>query len=196
MALWTDLATWRGPTVNSGDGDRYGNEPGDRMIEHRGIVLHIAEGYFEGTIAWQKNPAAQVSSHFVIAKDGRIAQMVDTDIRSWAQRSGNPTWLSVENEGFVPAELTARQVEANARLLARAHEVYDVPLQVATKPSGRGLGHHSMGAESGVDWGHSQCPGRAIIAQKPDIVARALELVSSPSPPGPGRPRHRWIIDD
>ncbi|MFI6757690.1 N-acetylmuramoyl-L-alanine amidase [Micromonospora sp. NPDC050417] len=199
MALWTDLATWRGPTVNSGDGDRNGNEATDRMIEHRGLVLHIAEGYFEGTIAWQKNPSSRVSSHFVVAKDGRIAQMVDTDIRSWAQRSGNPTWLSVENEGFVPGALTAQQVEANARLLVRANQIYDVPLQIATSPSGRGLGHHSMGAENGVDWGHPQCPGPAIIAQKPDIVARALELAGQDSAapvPVPDRPRRRWIIDD
>lgn len=199
MALWTDLATWRGPTVNSGDGDRNGNEASDRMVEHRGIVLHIAEGYFEGTIAWQKNPSARVSSHFVIAKDGRIAQMVDTDIRSWAQRSGNSTWLSVENEGFVPSELTPQQIEANARLLVRAHQVYDIPLQIATSPSGRGLGHHSMGAENGVDWGHPQCPGPAIIAQKPEIVARALALADPEKDPAgvaPGQRRHRWIIDD
>jgi hypothetical protein len=159
-------------------------------------VLHIAEGYFEGTIAWQKNPAARVSSHFVIAKDGRTAQIVDTDIRAWAQRSGNPSWLSVENEGFVPNELTAQQIEANARLLVRANQIYGIPLQIATSPSGRGLGHHSMGAENRVDWGHSQCPGRAIIAQKPEIVARALEIANPGSVPVPDLHARRWIIDD
>lgn len=174
MGKWSDIATWRGPTVNCGDGDGALNEPADRLDEHRGIVVHIAAGYFEGTIAWQRNPASDVSSHFVVAKDGRVAQMVDTEIRAWTQRSGNRAWLSIENEGFLPDRLTPQQVEANAQLLARAHREYGIPLQVATSPAGRGLGHHSMGA----DWGHQQCPGPSIIAQKPAIVMRAQQIVS------------------
>lgn len=185
MARWTDLATWVGPTVNCGDGDRDADEPGDRMIEHRGVVLHIAAGYYEGTISWQKNPDADVSSHFIVSKSGRIAQMVDTDIRAWAQRDGNSRWLSVENEGFLPDALTPAQVEANARILARAHQVYGVPLQIATSPDGRGLGHHSMGAESGANWGHSACPGPAIKAQKAAIVARAKEIIEGDDMPTP-----------
>ena len=147
------------------------------MLEYRGLVLHIAEGTYEGTIAWQKNPAAEVSSHFVVDTDGTMAQMVDTDVTAWTQQLGNGHWLSVENAGHTPNPLTAAQVEACARLLARAHQVYGVPLQIATSPSGRGLGHHSMGAESGVQWGHSDCPGPAIIAQKPAILARAVNIV-------------------
>jgi hypothetical protein len=167
MPRWTDLATWRGPTTNQGPA----------MVEHRGVVLHIAAGSYEGTIAWQKNPDADVSSHFVVAKDGRVAQVVDTDVAAWTQILGNGHWLSIENEGFLPDKLTAGQVEAAAQILARAHRDYGVPLQVATSPSGRGLGHHSMGAENGVNWGHSACPGAAIIAQKPLIVARAKEII-------------------
>jgi len=181
MGLWNDLAAWRGPTVNCGNGTGALNEPADRLDEHRGVVLHIAAGYFEGTIAWQRNPVSRVSSHFVVAKDGRIAQMVDTEIRAWTQRAGNWAWLSIENEGFLPDRLTPQQLEANAQLLARSHREHAIPIQNATSPSGRGLGHHSMGAENGVDWGHSQCPGPAIVAQKPAIVARAIEIVS-PNP--------------
>lgn len=167
MARWTDLATWRGPTPNQSG----------PMVEQRGVVVHIAEGSFEGTISWCKNPASNVSAHFIVATDGRIAQMVDTDVTAWTQRDGNGHWLSIENEGHTPGALTAAQVDANAAILARAHQVYGVPLQLATSPSGRGLGHHSMGAESGVNWGHSQCPGPAIKAQKPQILARAIEMV-------------------
>lgn len=186
MARWTDLATWRGPTPNCGDGDQYPNEGDDRMREHRGLVIHIAEGYFEGTIAYQKNPDANVSSHFVLSDgakgqgaDGELAQVVDTDITAWTQRSGNGHWLSVECAGFTPNPLTAAQCESVAQLLARAHRVYGVPLQLATNPDGRGLGHHSMGCNwpSGA-WGHCDCPGPAIIAQKPAILARAIEIAN------------------
>ena len=181
MGIWTDIADWRGPTRNEGDGDGRPGEAADRMVEVRGVVLHIAEGYYEGTIAWQHNPDADVSSHFVVARDGRIAQVVDTDDEAWTQRAGNGHWLSVENEGFTTRkgwnQLTPAQLEANARILAKAHQVYGVPLQVTGSPYGRGLGHHSMGAEHGVDWGHSDCPGPAIKAQKPAIVTAALALI-------------------
>jgi len=173
MARWTDLATWRGPTSNQGPA----------MVEHRGVVLHIAAGSYEGTIAWQRNSTSDVSSHFVVAKDGRVAQVVDTDVAAWTQILGNGHWLSIENEGFLPDKLTAGQVEAAAQVLARAHRDYGVPLQVATSPSGRGLGHHSMGAENDVNWGHSACPGAAIIAQKPLIVARAKEIIEGDDVP-------------
>src|SRR5512147_605994 len=90
MAIW-DEATWQGPPDSNFGGS---------TIECRGLVLHIAEGSYDGTIAWMKNPVSDVSSHFVIAKDGRIAQMLDTAVTAWTQAAGNGHWVSVENEGF------------------------------------------------------------------------------------------------
>lgn len=175
MAKWSDLAVWRGPTSNQGG----------KMVEVRGVVLHIAEGSYEGTIAWQKNPSSDVSSHFVKGRvDGEEAQIVDTSTTAWTQKAGNGHWLSIENAGSVPDKLSASQVEFAAQILAKAHKVYDVPLQVTDDPDGRGLGHHSMGANPGSpdDWGHSACPGKNIIAQKPAIVARAKEIVEGDVP--------------
>jgi len=187
MARWTDLAPWRGPTINEGDGDGTPLEAADAVKEVRGLVVHIAEGYFEGTISWEKNPDANVSSHFVSGRAGGRAQVVDTHDRAWTQSSGNPYWLSVENEGFTLGHryhkpgwerLTPQQIEFNAHLLARIHREYGVPLKLATSPSDRGLAYHSLGAENGVNWGHSDCPGEAIKAQLPDILARAIEIVN------------------
>lgn len=187
MGWWTDLAEKRGPVINSGDGDGRPGEPEDRAVECRGLILHIADGYYEGTIAWQHNPAADVSSQFVVAgprdiakgiPDGKIAQCVDTDERAWTQRSGNGHWLSIEDCGFSGDALSPAQIESCAQIFARGHQVYGYPLQLATSPSGRGLGHHSMGAESGVDWGHSQCPGPLIKSQKPQILAMAIAIAN------------------
>jgi hypothetical protein len=173
MGRWTDIAEWRGPTPNhSGP-----------MVEQRGVVEHIAQGSYEGTIGWCKNPDSGVSCHFVVARDGRIAQVADTDITVWTQIQGNGHWISVENEGFIAqGGLTAAQINSNATIFAKAHAVYGVPLQLASSPSGRGLGHHSMGAENGVNWGHSECPGSAIKAQKPAILARAIEIAAGAPP--------------
>lgn len=148
------------------------------MTRWDGVVVHIAAGYYEGTISWQRNPDSNVSSHFVVSKTGKIAQMVDTSIAAWTQRDGNGEWLSIENEGFLPDRLTDAQVEANAKILAKAHQMHGVPLVVTNTPRSRGLGHHSMGAENGINWGHPQCPGPNIKAQKPAIVALAKQFVA------------------
>ena len=147
MGHWSDLPNWewRGPTPNQGGA----------MLEQRGLVVHIAEGGYEGTISWCRNPESNVSSHFIVSINGQIAQMVDTDVTAWTQRAGNGHWLSVENSGFTPNPLTAAQVEANAQILAKGHLKYGYPLQLAANPDGKGLGHHSMGCDwPGGAWGH------------------------------------------
>lgn len=176
MALWTDLAQYVGPSPNvSGS-----------MTEVRGLVVHIAAGYYQGTISWQRNGDARVSSHFIVGREpGELAQMVDTAVTAWTQGTGNGRWISSENAGFLLGsdlwqpgwhELTAWQIEANAQLLARLHRDHGVPLQLAGSPTGRGLGYHSMGAENGQNWGHDQCPGEPIKAQLPAILARAIQI--------------------
>lgn len=168
MGWWTDLATSHPGTPNHGG----------PMVEQRGAVEHIAAGTYAGTIAWQMNPDAEVSSHFVVAKDGRITQMLDTTVTAWTQQLGNGHWVSIENEGQVGDSLTPQQVEASAQLFARGHREHGWLLQIADAPSARGLGHHSMGAENGIQWGHSACPGEPIKAQKPLVVARAIQIVN------------------
>jgi hypothetical protein len=200
LGIWTDIAQWRGPTANCGDGDGISNEPGDRIVDHMYVVLHIAQGGYEGTIAWQRNPDANVASHFVVAKDGRIAQLVDTNIRAWTQALGNPYSISIENEGFVPTALTAQQHESCAKILAKAHVLHGIPLQVTGRVGTRGLGHHSMGFESGVNWGHSECPGINIKNQKSSIVQRAIQIVDGAGDMTPEetqmlRNLHDWMFD-
>jgi hypothetical protein len=176
MAIWSSAlgypVQWRGPTPNRVAGGMY---------EWRGVVLHIAEGSYEGTISWQLNPAASVSSHFIVAKDGRIAQMVDTLDRAWTQVDGNGRWLSIEHEGFHGEPLTDAQIEADAHLYAEAALVYGVPLQTTDDPAGGyGLGYHAMG---GAAWGgHYDCPGDPIIAQRQRILDRCAQLLH-PAPP-------------
>lgn len=156
---------------------------GGKMSGHRGLVLHIAEGTYRGTISWQLNPRQQykdgtrvtTSSTWIVGRaHGEWAQMVDSDTIAWTQRDGSRTWLSVELAGYAGQAPTAWQIEACAQLLAWCHREHDIPLQVATSPSGRGLGHHSMGAPA---WGHSQCPGQPVIDAKNRIVRRAKEIV-------------------
>lgn len=161
---------------------------GGAMSGHRGIVLHIAQGYYQGTINWQMNPdqryadgtSVNTCSTWVIGRErGEWAQMVDTDLIAWCQRAGSRIWLSIELAGFLPAGPTPWQVEACAHLLAWSAVRYDHPIAVANDPTGYGLGHHSMDREwLGEEWGHDSCPGAAIIAAKSTIVQRARALAA------------------
>lgn len=146
-----------------------------------GVVVHIMAGTLAGTDSWFRNPDAKASSHFGTGKAGALYQWVDTKDRAWAQAVGNREWLSVENEGRGGDVLTDEQLDRNAEVLAWAHRVYSVPLQLASGPSGRGLGYHAMG---GSAWGgHTSCPGDRIVAQLPEIVRRAKNIIEQEENP-------------
>lgn len=172
---------WIGPSVNRTPG-------GEKLVY--GLVLHIQQGNEQGTEAWQRNPASQVSSHFLAPKTGGIRQMVDTADKAWCEVDGNSHWLSVECEGYSGQSLTDVQVDAVAHIMAWMYQAYSTPLRKATTPTPNlimngGLAWHSLG---GAAWGgHLDCPGQPIIDQIPAILARARELLGLPAtnPPPP-----------
>lgn len=142
------------------------------------FIIHIAEGSFGGTIAWQQGPN-QVSSNFITGKNsGERCQMVDTSDEAWTQAAANPYCLSSENAGFTGDSLSDIQREANAQYYARAHqENPTLPLRLMQTPEESGLGYHALG---GASWGgHYDCPGTPIINQLPYILDRAIELVTN-----------------
>ena len=75
------------------------------------IVCHITEGAFNGTLSWIANPASQVSYHFVVAKDGRIAQAVDIKNTAWA--NGTTLTGSRGNKHSPLATVRNRNTNAN-----------------------------------------------------------------------------------
>lgn len=149
----------------------------------RGIVLHTADGSYDGTIGWQMNPASQVSSYFVTAKDGRVTQMVDLDEKAWTQGSGNTEWIGIENEGHgdLGEALTPQQILAIANIVVWLHRTYGMAVTPTDDPiNGHGIGWHGMGASIG--WGHPACPGDVIKAQRQAITLTALSILYPPAP--------------
>ena len=56
------------------------------------IVVHVTDGLFPGDLNWLRNPKSQVSSHFLIAPDGTVHQLVAEANAAWhAGRVQNPT---------------------------------------------------------------------------------------------------------
>jgi len=98
------------------------------------IVLHVEEGYDQGTISWFQNPASQVSAHYVVrSSDGRVTQMVRT--RDIARHAGN--WsinmhgIGIEQEGFALEGATwfsEPMYRSTARLVRYLADRFDVPL--------------------------------------------------------------------
>ena len=73
----------------------------NNSIPNLGFVCHGTLGGFDGATQWLRTPASQrpdgtySSSHFIIAKDGRINQLIDIKKRSWhAGNVSNPDTIA------------------------------------------------------------------------------------------------------
>lgn len=159
---------------------------GGPMETYLGVVIHVTAG--EGDpYNWFSDPVSQVSSHFGIGNgqggmaDGLLEQFVDTANQSWAQASGNGSYLSVETEGEPTDPLTSEQIWTFARVMVWAHQMYGIPLQLAETPGQTGLIWHGAG---GSAWGgHLDCPGPQRVAQRAQILNAAKAMITPPPPP-------------
>jgi hypothetical protein len=147
--------------------------PGARAFPPQGLVLHIAQSRSAaGTLSWMNNPHSDVSSHWVVDKDGTLYQAVSALDRAWCQMAGNAHWWSVENIGYAGEQLTDAQLAKCALILCWLHQQFGTPMQPTDDPTnGFGLGWHGMGGNA---WGgHPGCPGDPIVAQREHICAAA-----------------------
>lgn len=155
--------------------------PGRPMTRYDVVCVHTIVGW-----------APAHAAHFSVKLDGQIIQSRDTRYQSAANLDGNYRVIAIENEDGAEwwKPLTEAQVDANARILAWAHEEHGIPLQLCpdSRPSSRGLAYHRQGIDGNFTDGYSGrvsggetwtehfgkvCPGAAKIAQLPDILARA-----------------------
>jgi N-acetylmuramoyl-L-alanine amidase len=125
----------RFPTPNSTAG-REGHTP-------RGIVVHTNVGTYRSTIGWFADPESRVSSHYLVALDGSVAQFVeDADTARHAGRVDHPTTplvtgenpnlytIGMEFEDGGDPESVDRpdaQYAAGAELLRRASDRWSIP---------------------------------------------------------------------
>lgn len=88
------------------------------------IVSHITEGNFDGAVTWLCNPASKASSHFVVAKDGRITQLVDIKEAAWI----NGTSVDIDKDPkrhyskSTLAQVRDRKTNANYYTIGIEHE--------------------------------------------------------------------------
>lgn len=98
-------------------------------VDH--IVIHDTEGSYAGTISWFKDPAANVSAHYVIkSSTGAITQMVKEKDVAWHDACFNSTTVGIEHEGYAahPEQwFTEPMYIASAKLTAYLADKYGVP---------------------------------------------------------------------
>ena len=98
-------------------------------IDH--IVIHDTEGSYAGSISWFKDPAANVSAHFVIkSSTGAITQMVKEKDVAWHDACFNTTTIGIEHEGYAAKPdlwFTEPMYIESAKLTAYLANKYNVP---------------------------------------------------------------------
>jgi hypothetical protein len=172
-----------------------------KMSAHDVVVIHTMVGSLEGTDGYFRRLTNGVNSHFGTGGDGTIRQWVDTAVRSGANGDGNYRCISIENadmgpqfpawntnDGAAVPPFTPQQIEANARICAWAHQAHGIPLELIpdSKPGRRGIGFHRLGVPGyavpgGELWSSARgkvCPANRRIAQIPQIIARAKQIVA------------------
>lgn len=170
-----------------------------RISSYDITCIHTMVGSLAGTDGYFRKIAPGVNSHFGTGGDGTIYQWVDTAFRSGANLNGNYHIISIENadmgpefapwntgDGNAVPAFTLAQIEANAKILAWAHETHGIPLGLIpdSKPGRRGTGYHRLGVPGymvagGEQWSSSTgkvCPGPRRVAQVPQIINRATQI--------------------
>jgi N-acetyl-anhydromuramyl-L-alanine amidase AmpD len=106
------------------------------------VVLHATVGGFQGSLSWLRNPASEVSSHYLVSKQGDIVNLVDEVEMAW--HAGVTFWrgrtdlnrysvgIEIENltgaKGFVGQDpWMAQQYEAVAWLVNNICERRHIP---------------------------------------------------------------------
>src|SRR5690606_20286001 len=170
------------------------HSPRNKMQRYDIVCIHTIVGY-----------APAHAAHFSTSGGGTIWQSRDTKYRSAANLNGNHRIIAIENAdhgaGFpkwsgdnVPP-FTPQQIESIAKICAWAHKTHGIPLVACpnSKPGSRGIAYHRQGIDGnfsgykyggrvpgGEVWTESYgkvCPGDKRIAQIPQIIARAREIV-------------------
>ncbi len=158
-----------------------------------GYLAHTIVGSAESCINMFKgNGYGGSTSHFVMAHDGTVTQLVDTKHRANCQVEGNWRLLSCEHadygEGFpkwnlndagqVPA-FTDAQVDAEIELQVWMSRTHGFPARLMGSSKGeQGIGYHKLGCDpyrvsGGEKWSSSYgkvCPGTRRIEQLQTII--------------------------
>lgn len=67
------------------------------------LVGHATVGPYQSSLNWLCNPLSRVSAHYLIRKDGHIAQLVDDSLAAW--HAGASFWNDMDSQEIQAASL-------------------------------------------------------------------------------------------
>ncbi|WP_329123186.1 N-acetylmuramoyl-L-alanine amidase [Streptomyces sp. NBC_01465] len=109
---------------------RRADRPADYSIDR--VVIHVVQGGYASALNVFRDPSHKAAAHYVVRKDGHVAQMVrELDI---AYHAGNWDYnersVGIEHEGFVDrkSSFTDAMYASSARLTAKICRRYDIPV--------------------------------------------------------------------
>ncbi|GGT49388.1 N-acetylmuramoyl-L-alanine amidase [Streptomyces purpureus] len=109
---------------------RRADRPDDFTIDR--VVIHVVQGSFPTALKVFKNPGHGAATHYVVRKDGHIAQMIrELDVAFHAgDRDMNERSIGIEHEGYVhrAKDFTEAMYASSARLTAGICGRYGIPL--------------------------------------------------------------------
>ncbi|WP_336054610.1 N-acetylmuramoyl-L-alanine amidase [Streptomyces sp. CA2R101] len=108
---------------------RRADRPADYGIDR--VVIHVVQGSYATALDVFRNPFHEAAAHYVIRKDGHVAQTVrELDVAFHAGNRGyNERSVGIEHEGYVdrPESFTAAMYASSARLTAGICRRYGFP---------------------------------------------------------------------
>lgn len=107
-----------------------------------GVCVHIGEGTLQAVLNWLRNPISNVSSHYVVAKDGTEYQLVQEENVAWTEGVvTQPSWvlyvpgtnpneylISIEHEGLSTDIWPLAQKQTTAARIRAAALKYGFPI--------------------------------------------------------------------
>lgn len=145
-------ADYPGALWNPADSTNFSvsNRPTSPQIRY--VVIHITEGSYSGAISWFRNPASNVSAHYVLrSSDGQVTQMVRERDIAWHAGvwSFNQTSVGIEHEAtsLSTAWYTDALYRSSAQLTRYLTAKYAIP-----RTRSWIVGHKETGAAT-------SCPG-------------------------------------
>ncbi len=92
-------------------------------------MIHTTEGSEGGAISWMRNPASNVSAHYINSRAGRVTRMLSDSAKGWHCRNWNHRAIGIENEGYAHRNTwTAVQLERLAQLTAWLCRIHGIPV--------------------------------------------------------------------
>ncbi|MFD5894797.1 N-acetylmuramoyl-L-alanine amidase [Streptomyces sp. NPDC060366] len=109
---------------------RRADRPDDYTVDM--VIIHVVQGSYSTALKVFKDPAHQAATHYVVRKDGHVAQMIrELDVAYQAgNRAYNERGVGIEHEGFVdrPEDFTDAMYRSSARLTAGICERHGIPV--------------------------------------------------------------------